>query len=82
MPRDHQGGVALNQLATQPYTVRPKDGTTQYLPKVWKQTPEGEWLVFYDEDGETHRVLSKDVKSVTRDDMPEPKHRVPKVGAV
>jgi hypothetical protein len=69
-------------VATQPYTVRLNDGTTQHLPKVWKQKPEGEWLVFYDEDSEIHRVRSKDVKSVTRDDMPKPERRVPRMGAV
>jgi hypothetical protein len=53
------------------------------LPKVWRQTTDGPFLVFYDEDAEVHRVLAKDVKSVTRTDQPEPtKARAPRMGAI
>ncbi|MGH3188511.1 MAG: hypothetical protein ACRDPY_30375 [Streptosporangiaceae bacterium] len=70
-------------MATQPYKITLNDGSSQVLPKVWRQTSDGPFLVFYDEDAEVHRVLAKDVKSVTRTDQPEPiKARAPRMGAV
>jgi hypothetical protein len=69
-------------VATHPYRVELKDGSTQDLPKVWKQANDGPFLVFFDEEAEVHRVPATEVKSVTRTDQPEPTRRSPRVGAI
>jgi hypothetical protein len=70
-------------VVTYPYRLVLQDGSSQVLPQVWRQTSDGPFLVFYDEDAEVHRVLAKDVKSVTRTDLPEPtKPRAPRTAAV
>jgi hypothetical protein len=70
-------------VATQPYKITLNDGSSQLLPKIWKQTTQGPFLVFYDEDSEVYRVPAKDVRSVVRTDLPEPtKTRAPRTAAV
>jgi hypothetical protein len=58
-------------MATQPYMITFKDGSTQTLPKVWKYYRDGPFLVFQDEDTEVLRVSAADVSSVVPADAPE-----------
>ena len=58
-------------MATQPYKITFKDGSTQTLPRVWKHYRDGPFLVFQDEDIEVLRVPAADVRSVVRTNMPD-----------
>ena len=58
-------------MATQPYKITFKDGSTQTLPRVWRHYQDGPFLVFQDEDTEVLRVGADDVSSVVPTDMPE-----------
>ena len=51
-------------MATQPYKITFKDGSTRTLPRVWKHYRDGPFLVFQDEDAEVLRVSAADVRSV------------------
>ena len=61
-------------MATQPYEITFKDGSTQMLPRVWKHYRDGPFLVFQDEDTEVLRVSADDVRSVVRTNMPDDEH--------
>ena len=58
-------------MATQPYKITYKDGSTQTLPRVWRHYRDGPFLVFQDEDTEVLRVSADDVSSVVRTEMPD-----------
>jgi hypothetical protein len=57
-------------VATQPYKITFTDGSTQVLPKVWKQYADREFLVFQDEVSEVFRAPAKSIRSVVRTDLP------------
>ena len=57
-------------MATESYKITYCDGTTQELPRVWRQRPDQDWLVFLDEDSEILRVPAKSVRRVARTDVP------------
>jgi hypothetical protein len=59
------------RVATQPYKITFKDGSTQTLPRVWRHYRDGPFLVFQDEDTEVLRVSAADVSSVVPTDTPE-----------
>ena len=61
-------------MATQPYEITFKDGSTHMLPRVWKHYRDGPFLVFQDEDTEVLRVSADDVRSVVRTNMPDEEH--------
>jgi hypothetical protein len=58
-------------VATQPYKITFKDGSTQTLPRVWRHYLDGPFLVFQNEDSEVLRVPAADVSSVVQTDVPE-----------
>ena len=58
-------------MATQPYKITYKDGSTQTLPRVWRHYRDGPFLVFQDEDTEVLRVSAADVSSVVRTEIPD-----------
>jgi hypothetical protein len=58
-------------VATQPYKITFKDGSTQTLPEVWKHYRDGPFLVFQDEDTEVLRVSAADVISVVPTEIPD-----------
>ena len=58
-------------MATQPYKITFKDGSTRTLPRVWKHYRDGPFLVFQDEDTEVLRVSAADVSSAAPTGAPE-----------
>jgi|307.fasta_scaffold639541_2 hypothetical protein len=59
------------RVATQPYKITFKDGSTQTLPRVWRHYRDGPFLVFQDEDTEVLRVPAADVSSAVPADTPK-----------
>jgi len=59
------------RVATQPYKITFKDGSTQTLPRVWRHYRDGLFLVFQDEDTEVLRVPAADVRSAVPAETPE-----------
>ena len=58
-------------MATQPYKITFKDGSTHSLPRVWRHYRDGPFLVFQDEDTEVLRVSAADVSSVVQIETPD-----------
>jgi len=59
------------RVATRPYKITFKDGSTQTLPRVWRHYRDGPFVVFQDEDTEVLRVSAADVSSVVPADTLE-----------
>jgi len=69
-----QGGPSItlrSRVATQPYKITFKDGSTRTLPRVWRHYRDGPFLVFQDEDTEVLRVSAADVSSVVPTELPD-----------
>ena len=69
--KSHNENHLRSRVATQPYKITFKDGSTQTLPRVWRHYRDGPFLVFQDEDTEVLRVSAADVSSVVRTEMPD-----------
>jgi len=59
------------RVATRPYKITFKDGSTQTLPRVWRHYRDGPFLVFQDEDTEVLRVPAADARSAVPTETPE-----------